>query len=43
MNAIGYLLKPFNYLEFLETAEKAMLLASPPTEKTAAQDYMFAH
>ena len=41
VNAIGYLLKPFNYLEFLETAEKAMLLASAPTEKTAAQDYMF--
>ena len=41
VNAIGYLLKPFNYLEFLETAEKAMLLSSVPTEKTAAQDYMF--
>ena len=41
MNAIGYLLKPFNYLEFLETAEKAMLLPSVPTEKTATQDYMF--
>ena len=41
MNAIGYLLKPFNYLEFLETAEKAMLLASAPTEKMATQDYMF--
>ena len=41
VNAIGYLLKPFNYLEFLETAEKAMLLSSVPTEKTATQDYMF--
>lgn len=41
VNAIGYLLKPFNYLEFLETAEKAMLLSSVPTEKTAMQDYMF--
>ena len=41
VNAIGYLLKPFNYLEFLETAEKAVLLASAPTEKTAVQDYMF--
>ena len=41
VNAIGYLLKPFNYLEFLETAEKAVFLASAPTEKTAAQDYMF--
>lgn len=41
VNAIGYLLKPFNYLEFLETAEKAMLLASAPTEKTPTQDYMF--
>ena len=41
VNAIGYLLKPFNYLEFLETAEKAMLLSSVPTEKAATQDYMF--
>ena len=28
VNAIGYLLKPFNYAEFLETAQKAIQLES---------------
>jgi two component transcriptional regulator, lytTR family len=43
VNAIGYLLKPFNYVEFLETAQKALQLESlqpnKPTEP--ADDYMF--
>ena len=34
VNAIGYLLKPFDYSEFLETVEKALLLTEVP-------DYMF--
>ena len=44
VNSIGYLLKPFDYAEFLETAQKALLLSTPSvTEKPleVAQDYMF--
>ena len=44
VNSIGYLLKPFDYAEFLETAQKALQLSTPSvTEKPLeiAQDYMF--
>jgi len=44
VNSIGYLLKPFDYAEFLETAQKALLLStSSVTEKPLeiAQNYMF--
>lgn len=40
VNAVGYLLKPFSYAEFLETADKAFLLYS--SQKTVSErTYMF--
>ena len=42
VNAIGYLLKPFDYSEFLETVEKALLLTETTTPQlTEVPDYMF--
>lgn len=42
VNAIGYLLKPFDYSEFLETVEKALLLTETTTSQlTEVPDYMF--
>ena len=42
VNAIGYLLKPFDYSEFLETVEKALLLAETTAPQlTEVPDYMF--
>lgn len=42
VNSIGYLLKPFSYSEFLETAEKAQRMSVPiPIENTQLADYMF--
>ncbi|WP_460484352.1 LytR/AlgR family response regulator transcription factor [Capnocytophaga sp. HP1101] len=44
VNSIGYLLKPFDYAEFLETAQKALQLSTSATAEKAleiAQDYMF--
>ena len=42
VNAIGYLLKPFDYSEFLETVEKALLLTETTTPQlTEVSDYMF--
>ena len=42
VNAIGYLLKPFDYSEFLETVEKALLLAGTTAPQlTEVPDYMF--
>lgn len=43
VNAIGYLLKPFNYAEFLETAQKAIQLESLSASKPlqATDDYIF--
>ena len=40
--ALGYLLKPFDYSEFLETVEKALLLAGTTAPQlTEVPDYMF--
>lgn len=42
VNAIGYLLKPFDYSEFLETVEKALLIAGTTAPQlTEVPDYMF--
>lgn len=42
VNATGYLLKPFNYIEFLETTEKAKQLLLPTKNKEVEiPDYIF--
>ena len=42
VNAIGYLLKPFDYSEFLVTVEKALLIAGTTAPQiTEVPDYMF--
>ena len=42
VNAIGYLLKPFDYSEFLETVEKALLIAGTTAPQlTEVPDCMF--
>ena len=42
VNAIGCLLKPFDYSEFLETVEKALLIAGTTAPQiTEVPDYMF--
>lgn len=41
VNAVGYLLKPFNYAEFLSTAEKAKQLQLAATAKEPKKAYIF--
>lgn len=41
VNAVGYLLKPFNYAEFLSTAEKAKQLQLAATSKEPKKAYIF--
>jgi DNA-binding LytR/AlgR family response regulator len=41
VDAIDYLLKPFNYESFFKAAVKAKLYASPPGQKNDANDYIF--
>ncbi len=41
VNAVGYLLKPFNYAEFLATAEKAKQLHLAATSKEPKKAYIF--
>ena len=41
VNAIGYLLKPFDYAEFLQTAEKALQLSSSAEKDLSSPTHMF--
>ncbi len=41
VNAIGYLLKPFDYAEFLQTAEKALQLSSSAEKDLSSPIHMF--